>query len=69
MLGAVWGIAVLGMLLKLWFIGLPRWISTVFYVLLGWAIVPFVQLVYSLRLPTGSFVSTATPWLLRNTYS
>ena len=50
MLGAVWGLAVLGMLLKLWFIGLPRWISTVIYVLLGWiAIVPFVQLVH--RLP------------------
>ncbi len=49
MLGAVWGIAVSGMLLKLWFIGLPRWVSTVFYVLLGWiAIVPLVQLVHSL---------------------
>ena len=49
MLGAAWGIAVCGMLLKLWFIGLPRWISTVFYVLLGWiAVVPLVQLVHSL---------------------
>jgi hemolysin III len=49
MLGAVWGLAICGMLLKLWFIGLPRWISTVFYVLLGWiAVVPLVQLVHSL---------------------
>lgn len=49
MLGAVWGAAIFGMLLKLWFIGLPRWISTVFYVLLGWiAIVPFAQLAHSL---------------------
>lgn len=49
MLGAVWGLAISGMLLKLWFISLPRWISTVFYVLLGWiAIIPFVQLVHSL---------------------
>lgn len=49
MLGAVWGVAVIGMLLKLWFIGLPRWISTVFYLLLGWiAIVPFIQLAHTL---------------------
>jgi hemolysin III len=49
MLGAVWTIAVFGMLLKLWFIGLPRWISTVIYVLLGWiAVVPLVQLAHSL---------------------
>ncbi|MGD0153183.1 MAG: hemolysin III family protein [Thermacetogeniaceae bacterium] len=49
MLGAVWGVAVIGMLIKLWFIGLPRWISTVFYLLMGWiAIVPFVQLAHTL---------------------
>ena len=66
MLGAVWGVAIAGMLLKLWFIGLPRWISTVFYVLLGWiAVVPLPQLVHSLppvilaRLLGGGLAYTA----------
>jgi hemolysin III len=49
MLGAVWGSAVCGVLLKLWFIGLPRWISTVFYLLPGWiAVAPLALLLHSL---------------------
>jgi len=55
MLITVWSLAVVGMLLKLFFIGVPRSLSTVLYVGLGWiAIVPFVKLVDAL--PTGAIV-------------
>ncbi|GAB6172508.1 hemolysin III family protein [Paradesulfitobacterium aromaticivorans] len=53
MLGSVWGLALAGILLKLWFINAPRILSTTLYVFLGWiAVVPFVQLVKSL--PRGA---------------
>lgn len=55
MLTAVWLLALVGMLLKLWYIHAPRYISTAFYVTLGWiAVVPFVQLVD--HLPVGAIV-------------
>lgn len=34
--GVVWGLAVLGVVFKLVWIGAPRWISTGLYLLLGW---------------------------------
>lgn len=34
--GVVWGLALLGVLFKLVWIGAPRWISTGLYLLLGW---------------------------------
>lgn len=55
MLSAVWALALIGMLLKVWFIHAPRYVSTAFYVTLGWiAVVPFVQLVDNL--PLGAIV-------------
>ncbi len=46
-LGVVWGLALLGLVLKLFFRHLPRWSSTALYVGMGWmavvAIVPLVQ--------------------------
>ncbi len=55
MLAAVWVLAVLGMLLKVWFIHAPRYVSTVFYVTLGWiALVPFLQLIDNL--PIGAII-------------
>src|SRR2546430_11707691 len=45
--GVVWGLALLGLLLKLFFRHLPRWPSTALYVGMGWmavvAVVPLVQ--------------------------
>ena len=45
--GVVWGLALLGLLLKLFFQHLPRWSSTALYVGMGWmavvAVVPLVQ--------------------------
>ena len=45
--GTVWGIAVAGIFLKLFFMGAPRWISTLIYLSMGWlcvvAIYPLVN--------------------------
>lgn len=53
MLPTVWGLAAVGMILKVWFIRAKRFITTAFYLALGWiALVPFAQLVRNL--PTGA---------------
>lgn len=39
--GVVWGIALLGVGLKVVWIHAPRWLSTVFYMLMGWLVVAF----------------------------
>ncbi len=50
--GAAWGIALLGIVFKLFWLEAPRWLSTALYLLMGWlalvAIVPIVQ-----TLPSG----------------
>ncbi|WP_255298513.1 PAQR family membrane homeostasis protein TrhA [Brevibacillus dissolubilis] len=49
MLIAVWVLSFIGIAMKIWFMNLPRSVSTVFYVALGWiAVVPFAKLVQSL---------------------
>ncbi|TCS84221.1 PAQR family membrane homeostasis protein TrhA [Tepidibacillus fermentans] len=59
MLIAVWVLALIGMFLKLWFIHAPRYVSTAFYVTLGWiAIIPFVQLIH--HLPVGAIILMVT---------
>lgn len=44
--GTIWGFAALGIALKLFFIQMPRWVSTAIYLVMGWlclvAIVPLV---------------------------
>ncbi len=53
MLAAVWALAIAGVFLKIWFISIPRHVSTAFYVTLGWiALVPFLQLFNNL--PAGA---------------
>ncbi|MGA9173485.1 MAG: hemolysin III family protein [Thermoactinomyces sp.] len=55
MLSCVWILAIIGIVLKLLFIHAPRYISTAFYVTLGWiALIPFVQLIHTL--PTGAII-------------
>lgn len=34
--GTVWGIAVVGIFLKIFFMNTPRWISTLIYLMMGW---------------------------------
>lgn len=58
MLAAVWALAIVGMALKLWFMSIPRYVSTAFYVSLGWvALIPFFKLVQSL--PIGAVILMA----------
>lgn len=55
MLIVVWVLAAIGILTKIWLIFLPRWISTLFYLIFGWiALVPFTQLISSL--PLGAII-------------
>jgi len=49
--GIIWGIALMGILLKLVWMDMPRFLSTLFYVAMGWAIV-FDPLMLA-SLPTG----------------
>lgn len=50
--GIIWGAALGGILLKLFWINAPRWLSTAFYIVMGWmcviAIYPLIQ-----KLPVG----------------
>ena len=58
MLAAVWILAIIGMALKIWFIHAPRYVSSAFYVSLGWiALVPFLQLIK--HLPVGAIILMA----------
>ncbi len=58
LLGAIWGFAVLGIVLKAVFFHAPRWLYTACYVAMGWACV--VCIVPILRtIPTGGLL-----WLL-----
>jgi len=58
MLISVWSLAVLGIVLKIWFIHAPRYVSATFYVSLGWiALVPFLQLIK--HLPLGAIILMA----------
>jgi hemolysin III len=56
--GAVWGLALAGLFLKLFWLSAPRWLSTAVYLIMGWvglaAIVPLVAAV-----PVGGLI-----WLL-----
>lgn len=55
MLLAVWILAIIGIILKIWFMNAPRYVSTAFYVTLGWiALVPIVQLIHNL--PLGALI-------------
>ncbi|WP_230199065.1 PAQR family membrane homeostasis protein TrhA [Risungbinella massiliensis] len=49
MLTSVWTIALVGVIMKIWFINVPRSVSTLFYITLGWvAVVPFGKLIDAL---------------------
>lgn len=49
LLGTVWGLAVAGIVMKLFWMTAPRWLSTLLYILMGWlVVVAFVPLVEAL---------------------
>jgi hemolysin III len=48
-LSAIWGVAIAGVVLTIWFVHAPRWLSATVYVAMGWfAIVPAFKLVPAL---------------------
>ena len=58
LLAAVWGIALAGIIIKLFWMNAPRWLSTVIYLLMGWlAVVVIYPLIDTLQ--TGALM-----WLL-----
>ena len=58
LLAAVWGIAVFGILLKIFWINCPRWFSSIIYIAMGWVCL-FVLPTLVTKLSTAAFL-----WLL-----
>lgn len=54
----VWGFAILGILIKIFWIYCPKWVSSVIYIGLGWACIPVASQLYHV-LSTAAFF-----WLL-----
>lgn len=53
MLGTIWGLALVGSVTKIFWMHAPRWLSTGFYVLMGWLVVVAVYpLVQSVDIPS-----------------
>lgn len=61
--GIVWGLAILGIVLKLLWMNAPRWLYTGFYLILGWLALFFIVPLYQ-SLPIGGFVWLLTGGLL-----
>lgn len=52
LLAVVWTIAIVGSLMMIFWIGMPRWLNTMLYILLGWAgIFCIIPLYFSLSRP------------------
>jgi len=56
--GIVWGLAILGIIMKLVWFSAPRWLYTSFYLILGWMAIFFIVPLYK-SLPMEGFI-----WLL-----
>ncbi|QSX07787.1 hemolysin III family protein [Alkalibacter rhizosphaerae] len=54
LLGVIWILAIAGMIVKMFFINVPRWVSTGLYLFLGWASVAVIKPLYQL-LPKPGF--------------
>ena len=58
LLALVWGIAIVGIIFKLCWVTCPKWVSSVLYIVMGWAcVLSFTQIINAL--PTAAFA-----WLL-----
>lgn len=58
LLAAVWGIAIVGMLIKMCWITCPKWFSSILYIAMGWACLVVFGTLWN-TLSTGAFL-----WLL-----
>lgn len=47
LLMTVWGLSILGILLKLLWIGCPKWLSSTIYITLGWSVVLVMRPIYN----------------------
>lgn len=47
----MWAVAAAGILMKMFWLGAPRWLSTTLYILMGWAIAVDLPAVGALPLP------------------
>lgn len=55
LLGTVWGIALVGIFLKIFIVNVPRWVSTLIYLAMGWVcVIAIYPIVLSLE-PAGLF--------------
>ena len=50
-LSCIWGIAITGILVKMFWMNAPRWISTCFYLLLGWAVIFYIKPIFDMTPP------------------
>ncbi|MGL4284243.1 PAQR family membrane homeostasis protein TrhA [Eubacterium aggregans] len=55
MMAAIWGVAIIGILMMVFWIGMPRWLNTTLYITLGWFALFALKPLYE-TLPTGGFV-------------
>lgn len=53
--GIVWGLAIIGIILKLLWLNAPRWLYTSFYLVLGWLAIFFIVPIYK-SLPIEGFL-------------
>ena len=51
----VWGIALGGMVLKFFFVGCPKWVSSVLYISMGWVCVLVLPTIYRALSSTGFY--------------
>ncbi|MBQ7840971.1 MAG: hemolysin III family protein [Lachnospiraceae bacterium] len=58
LLALVWGIALVGILIKFFWITCPKWFSSILYIAMGWACISVIDDLWRL-LPTSAFM-----WLL-----
>lgn len=56
-MGAIWGVALLGIIIKVCWLNAPRWLYTSLYLLMGWAIV--FDLDFLKQIPLGAVILIA----------
>ncbi len=53
LLSAIWILAFLSILFKAFWITCPRFVSSVIYIAMGWAVAPYLKVLYTLLTPSG----------------
>lgn len=61
--GIIWGLAILGIVMKMFWLNAPRWLYTAFYLILGWMAIFFIGPIYR-AIPFNGFVWLVTGGLM-----